>query len=270
MPRTLLLSFALVLLGARAAAHEFWIRPTDYAPAKDARVGLELCVGMNLAGDKLPRNEAKLERFFALDPDGHALDVVGLDGRAPAGWLRPDRAGTWWVGYQSKPTAIELEAAKFESYLRDEGLDAVLAERSRLGESASPGREQYSRSVKALLVCAGGPTRGWERELGLPLELVLRNDPSTLARGGRLELELHFQGKPLVGALVGCRREGAGSEPRLRTDEHGRVGFALEEPGMHLVRVVHMLAAEPASGSRWRSYWSSLSFSFSPASAPAK
>lgn len=267
--RSTLLALGLALSGASAEAHDFWIRPASFAPRSGERVALDLCVGADLAGDRLPRSEAKLLRFFALDPKGEAQDVLGLDGRAPAGWLRPGAEGTWWVGYESRATAIELEAAKFESYLVEEGLESVSAERRRRGQGALAGREQYSRSVKSLLVCGTGAAREFGRELGLPLELLLRSDPAALARGSELEFELHFQGRALAGALVGLQHEGAPEPPRRRTDEHGRVRFALREPGVHLARVVHMLPAEPGSGADWRSYWSSLSFAYSPASSPS-
>lgn len=263
---------ALFVLGAFAlpvAAHECWLRPSSYSPAPGARVAIDVCVGMQLKGEVKVRNDAKLLRFFAVDPRGTVLPVPGEDGKAPAGTLTLDRPGSWWIGYETSPSSIELEAAKFEAYLREEGLERIIDEREKRHERADAGRELYSRSVKALLACGGPSTQGFDREIGLPLEIVLRKSPFGLRAGEPLELELHFRGKPLEGALVGCLREGAEKEVSARTDEKGRVQLTLERAGRHLVHTVHMIEAEKDSGARWRSYWSSLAFEFFPLPEPS-
>lgn len=265
-PRVRILASFLIAAGLAlpAQAHDCWLRPSSYTPEPAAKLSIDVCVGMQLKAEIQPRKAEKIVRFFALDPAGASSAIGGVDGKAPAGEFVPDKAGLWWLGYENKPNSIELEAAKFEAYLREEGLESVIEARKRLHEESEPGRELYSRSVKSLVRCGKGPTKGFDRDLGQPLELVLCNDPFALRAGEKLEFELRFRGKPLAGALVGCQREGASEESHARTDEKGRVRFELAQSGMHLAHVVHMLEAESGSGARWRSYWSSLSFEFAP------
>jgi uncharacterized GH25 family protein len=160
---------------------------------------------------------------------------------------------------------VRLEAEAFESYLRDEGLDRVIATRAALGESQQPGIEIFSRNAKAMLVAPGAATSGdaqrWRRPVGLTLELVPETDPRPLAAGGTFALRLLYRGKPLAGALVKAYPKD-GNERRLstRTDAQGRLRFVLPEGGIWLISAVHMIDAPAASGARWESLWSSLTF----------
>lgn len=267
--RKALAAFAILIFGAGAFAHDFWIRPSLFRADKDARLGIDLRVGERLIGDAVVRNSDKIARFVAVHASGREEAIVGLDGSAPAGLLLASEPGLLWIGYESKITAIELAAEKFEAYLTAEGLEHVSAVRRERGESTKPAKEIYMRTVKSLITVGAAEHKGFDRKLGLPLELVPTTDPTAVEPGGELPLILHFQGQPLAGALVGCMREGdADGEVRLRTDEKGRVNFKLAERGVHLVRVVHMLPAPPDSNAQWKSFWSSLTFERAPP-APA-
>lgn len=161
---------------------------------------------------------------------------------------------------------MRLEADAFESYLRDEGLEAIVARRAASGESAAPGLEIFSRNAKALLTATGGgdPARDarlLRRPVGLDLELVPESDPRRSSASRPLTLRLLFHGKPLAGALVKAfPRDGNERRVAGRTGADGRVRLTLAEPGVWLVNAVHMVDAPAASGVRWESLWSSLTF----------
>ena len=167
------------------------------------------------------------------------------------------------MGYRSRRSAITLEAAKFEAYLREEGLDAVVAWRAAHGETAAPGREVYSRCAKALLVAgdAGTSRTGADRVLGFALELVPLGDPTTLASGSPLRLRVLHEGAPLAGALVRATREGAPDGRRgARANAEGRVGLDVDAAGTWLVTCVHMRRAPKDANADWESLWASLTF----------
>ena len=252
---------ALGLLAGVALAHDFWIRPSAFHAEKDARLKIDLQVGERFVGDSVARNPDKLARFVAVHASGREEALIGIDGQAPAGYVRASEPGLLWIGYESRTTPIELAAEKFEAYLASEGLETISKLRKERGESDKPGKEIYSRTVKSLITIGEAAHKDFERKLGLPLELVPQSDPTMVEPGKELALVLTFQDKPLEGALVGCMREGAAAdEQRLRTDAKGRVAFKLEQRGVHLVRVVHMIAAPADSGAQWQSFWSSLTF----------
>jgi len=241
------------------AAHDFWIEPGSFAPAIGDRIALHLRVGEGFAGEPVPRNPQRIERFAAIGPGGAEIPAAGEPGADPAGSLQLTGPGLHIAVYRSTPAFIELEAAKFEEYLRQEGLEPVLDERRRRGEQSAPGRELYSRSVKALLSVGG--TGGLDRALGLPLELVAESDPQTLAAAGELAVRLLFRGAPLAGAqVVALPKQGAARQVVRRTDAEGRVAFPLAVPGPWLIKAVHMVRLESDPRAQWESVWASLTF----------
>ena len=174
------------------------------------------------------------------------------------------------IGFHGKPNALELPAEKFNAYLEQEGLDAVLAWRAEHGQMNQPGREIYSRCAKSLLLT--GPANGAnqaadgvdraDRLLGFTLELMAERRPDRLRAGESLPLRLLYEGRPLAGALVTARQR---ADPHqriaLRSDADGRVMLPLAHPGDWLVNAVHMRPAPEGSGADWESLWASLTFS---------
>ena len=261
--RSVLVAGLLLTVSAGLSAHDFWIEPSTFEPKVDEAVRIHLRVGERFAGEAVPRNGARIERFVVLGPSGEK-PVLGRDGMDPAGLLRLDAPGIWFVGYRSKPSSVQLEADKFEQYLREEGLERIIEDRAARKESQLPGREQFSRSVKSLLRSGGQAGPGFDRTLGLTLELVLDADPAN-AVGGRLPVRLLHDGRPLPGALVVAYRKDAGAAPeateelRARTDKDGRVVVPVTH-GTWLLKAVHMERAAAASGADWDSVWTALTF----------
>jgi hypothetical protein len=258
---------ALIALTAAAVAHDFWLEPATLRPEVGERIEVRLVVGEHFVGDPVARQEQRIVSFVATDPGGRTEKVLGRDGRAPAGIWRASEPGLHVIGYQSNGTAIELEAAKFESYLAAEGLESVALERKARGESARPGRESYARCAKSFVVATGDAApkpnqrAGWDRALGFPLEIVPEVDPTRLAPGAKLVVHVVFQGAPLANGLVGCMPKlDPTREVRLRTDAEGRVAFEPVLGGLHLLRVVHMTRAPAGSAHDWESQWASLTF----------
>ncbi|HEX6851430.1 MAG TPA: DUF4198 domain-containing protein [Candidatus Polarisedimenticolaceae bacterium] len=251
---------ALLLLSASpVAAHDFWIEPSTFRPEPGRRVEFSLRSGENKVGEPVPRREARIDRFELLG-QGKAVPIRGAEGRDPAGEATPSAPGPWVAVYRSRPLSITLAPAKFEAYLREEGLEHVIAAREAKGQTRVDGREIYSRCAKALM------GTGADRVTGLRLELIAEKDPAALGTDRALPVRLEFEGKPLSGALVLARREGAGDRPaRGRTDAAGRVTFELDGEGPWLLSAVHMVPAPDGVDADWESLWASLTFRASPA-----
>jgi hypothetical protein len=253
-------SLALFLAAAPGLAHDFWIEPTSFRPDVGATVGLALRVGQNFRGDPVPRSPESIEKFVAVSRAGET-PVEGVTGRDPAGIAGISDPGYVVVGYRSRPKPIDLAAEKFEEYLKEEGLEKIIATRARRGESQKPGREIYSRCAKSLLDADGAGTSGYDRAIGLRLELVPEKGPKELGGGRSLPVRLEFEGKPLAGALVvAMNRDRPEKRLEARSSAAGRVTFDLAPSGVWLVKAVHMFPAPPASGADWESLWASLTF----------
>jgi uncharacterized GH25 family protein len=72
---------------------------------------------------------------------------------------------------------------------------------------------------------------------------------------------LTYNGRPLAGALViAMNRQHPSEKASLRSDMDGRVRFRLKEPGMWLIKAVHMIPAPAGANADWVSFWASSTF----------
>jgi uncharacterized GH25 family protein len=257
--RTLAL-LGFLLTGPALRAHDFWIEPSSFHPEPGARVAVQLRVGEHLQGDPVARDPGRIERFAVVGAAGEAR-VGGVAGADPAGWLSaPASPGLYWIVYDSNHASVEQTAEKFDRYLGEEGLERIRA----LGPSKTGTvKEIYSRCAKSLL-SVGGTGTGWDRALGLELELVPERNPYDLKTGETLPMRLLYRGKPLDGALV-VAIPAAAPETKVsaRTDAQGRCELRLDRPGLWLIKTVHMVPAPPApedTGADWESLWASVTF----------
>lgn len=322
-PPTHLIALAAFFFAAtanNATAHDLWLEPRTFTPAVGTTVSLHLRVG-DRPGEAVPvgRDPAKIVRFVAAalpatSPDPEPvpglepapqplpapewLPVPGIDGQDPAGLLATPAAGLVVVAYQGRPRPHELAAAKFEAYLGEEGLEAISARRSANGDSARPGRELYSRHVKALLAVGGAAAAraGSDQPLGLPFELVARTNPYA---GGPVTVEARYRSQPVAGVLIDAKTLAEPVEHlAARTDARGRATFELPHGGPWGLFAVHMVPATEAmadatggqtggrtggqiagqaggplgdqaggqTGADWVSFWAALTFALAPGS----
>lgn len=250
-----------LLLPTIAAAHDFWIEPSSFRPSAGASVNVALRVGEKLQGEGLPRIPPLIQRFV-LKTRTAEVAVPGTAGADPAGTVRVTENGLHWIGYQSHPYSVTLEARKFDAYLREEGLETIVSRRMKAGQSLTPGRERFYRCAKALLDVPGAKGASpFDVPLGLTLELVPRKNPYLMHTGAELPVTLLFRGKPLANILVVARSKATPEKTvHARTDAKGRATLRLGQPGFWLVKAVHMDAAPPTSGVDWESWWASLTF----------
>jgi uncharacterized GH25 family protein len=263
MPALKPFGLALLLTALSAPAvrgHDFWIEPSAFTPAPGQRVAVRLKVGEHFRGDPVPRSPERIERFAAVGPAGE-VPVQGVPGGEPAGFVALGKPGLHLLVYDSDHASVELEGEKFEEYLKMEGLEAVSALRARRGQTGAPVKEVYSRCAKSLVAVGNGAGPGFDRNLGLALELVPEANPYTLKKGVELPVRLYYGGKPLTGALVmALPKDQPDAKVSARSDAQGRVRLRLDRPGVWLVKAVHMAPASRESGADWESFWASLTF----------
>jgi uncharacterized GH25 family protein len=254
----LLLALSL-LVAPFAFAHDLWIEPSSFRPAVGDRVSVALRVGQNLQGDPMPRIPTLVERFVLVSASGESA-VIGRAGADPAGLVLVNAPGLQWLGYQSHAYPVTLEAKKFEDYLKDEGLERIIASRAKNGQSSAVGKERFYRCAKTLLDVPGGKASA-DTPLHFTLELVPRKNPYTLKAGEKLPVTLLYRGKPLANALVvAMNKADPAKAVRVRTDAKGHATLPLARSGFWLIKAVHMEAAPAGAGVDWESWWASMTF----------
>ena len=261
MKRAALLVAALAF--ARALhAHDFWIEPSTFHPAHGQTVALALRVGQDYLGDPVPRTSDNIASFTVRQGRAAPQDVPGVEREDPAGFFSADASTTAVVAYASIPSPAEMEPVKFEAYLHQYGLDAIIAARTRRGERQRPGQEIFSRCAKSLISGAHASLAATQ-PVGLRYEIVPSVDPT--------QGDPHFRGRvlyertPAANMLVtAVFHDNPSIKVAARSDRAGRFAINLPRPGVWLIKSVRMVEAPRSSGADWESLWASLTFDLPP------
>jgi uncharacterized GH25 family protein len=264
-----------ILLGlsmaARLSAHDFWLAVSPWATSPGQTVTLTSNVGENYPRPDSYIDPSRVEWARLTGPDGKTVDLptsFSRSGNALATpVMLPSASGAYVAMVRLKPRFIELKAAKFTAYLKEEGLEGIVGERERLGERNKPGRERYSRWPKAIIRAGTGDSPQVTRPFGLTAEFVPATDPSLARAGDTVAFQLLFEGKPVPDAAIRAIVNGPGkADDRTRTektDAQGWVRFPITAAQPHLVAAVHMVRRSGETGKDapdWESYWVSLAF----------
>lgn len=264
-----ILAWALASTSAVAGsahAHDLWLEPSSYRPAQHATVSVRLRVGQDFIGDAVPADPAGIETFVLRGPRRDA-PIMTHAGAEPAGSIAVQEGGLHVIGYRSLPSAVSEDAQTFGAFLRDAGLDDVLAVRERRGETNRRARQMFVRFAKSLVSVGVTKAPARDRAFGFRLELIAERDPYGLLPGTELPLRLLYEGRGLAGSLVTAISKDVPEEKvKARTDASGRVRLLLPRSGPWLVRAARVLpAARPPA--EWETLWASLTFELAAAGA---
>ena len=153
---------------------------------------------------------------------------------------------------------IEMKGDEFTDYLKEEGLDAIVAARQAAGESASSTTERFARYAKIALRTGSGPGAHITRPAGLKVEIVPAVDPTMLRVGQPLTVQFLAGGAPVANATVMAVSGGVAA--RAQTNADGRATFTIDRPGPWLIKTIHMVRLPPGSPTVWESSWATLTF----------
>ncbi len=228
-------------------------------PATGAAVSIRLREGVSFKGNTLPYITAWFEDFTVTTAAGRQ-PVESILGDDPAATLTAVD-GDMLVGYQSKPSYVELEAEKFNGYLEDEGIAFIRELRIKAGTDESPAPEFFVRCAKALIQNAAMPGTLYDVRLGYELELVLQANPAGLVPGDELDVLLLKEGEPVGGLLVQAFSQSAPDNvQKIRTDERGMARVQIDGTGIWLIKAVNIQPLQDPAENSWLSHWASYTF----------
>ena len=259
-------SFLLLSLWAVSAilfAHEFWILPQKWFTEVGQPVLVQVRVGENFTGEPWEAGVSRVIRFFTVlkKTETNRLETLqksGLDSLM----VRFDQPGTHLVALATNSKFIELEAAKFDAYLQEDGLEHVRRLRSQAGKSNQPGRELYRREAASLVQVGGSPTAVFFEKTGFELQILPQQNPLLADPESEMTFQIRFRGKPLPNALVRHWHKSADGNAAVQfqtADRRGRVRFRLNA-GEQMVSIVHMVPHPEAAEADWQSIWGNLTF----------
>jgi uncharacterized GH25 family protein len=257
---------ALLVASERCAfAHDIWLSPEISGDGLVVRqlVGAELEVGRGLP--LLRRITPQYQLVTAAGSIDLLAELPDLKTRPvvqPVLERTVDFEGLALVAMEHAFVHTELPREKFLEYLRHEELELETF-RARMREAPTQ-RERYARTLKCLLQ-VGDPAQGdlHQRVLGQEIEILLLQNPFLLEAGDDLDVQVLFEGEPLVDHLVTALTGAGGrqiSTTKVRTDSDGTARFRLESKGLWLIRLVHLLPNSDDPDVDWDSHWASYTF----------
>ena len=254
----------LCLLAARPSvwAHDLWLVP-DADPVAGKPLWVRANSGMDFPRSVHAPDVSKFSRRIVIRPDGREgpLDAAGQDGLSSLLRFEPAAAGVSIVAVETPVRQITLEADQFNEYLVADGLPQIYRLRAKEKTLNEPGREQYSKSPKALVRVGQGGAGDPCRPVGLPLEIVPLRDPFALNVGDTLRVRVLFRGQPLPDANLGWDLPDDGEAPSgtTRTDSRGEALLPIARTGLVTIRLTHMTRPKTADF-EWESFWTTLTW----------
>lgn len=252
---------AVLLTGAAlpASAHDYWLQADNY----HLSAGQQLVVHLNM-GDGFEVQEEKAhqvertERFeLRLKDDVRDLAAATPEGHKPVFADSLPADGAFLFTLVRGAAQVELPAAEFNEYLEHEGIRGAQA-------GGATERERYWRFLKLLgRVGPDNETDLHHRFTGAQFEIVLLQNPFTLAVGDEQIVQLLFETKPLADTTVFALHraaDGAVTKLSATTDNRGVARFTLAQPGTWLIRSVYLRACKGCKDVDWESFWASYSF----------
>lgn len=261
----LLLASLLAFFLAPTLAHEFWLEPVRFRLDPGEGFRMRFFVGENLMGENWGNKSKRLLSMTHYMPNNVQQDLLKTATESDSAYvdLRFNEEGTHLVAVSSKNSFIELDAAKFNAYLEEDGLREVLEHRRKTHTDTLPARELYSRFSKCILQVSEPLSATFGQKVGTPLEILPITNPYALRQGERMAIKVLYDGVPLPNALVKIwHRQGGGGtrKQELRTNIKGNLSFAVDAKGVWMVSLVHMVPAADPAQADWQSYWASLTF----------
>jgi Domain of unknown function (DUF4198) len=254
-----------LLMAGAAQAHDFWLEPVRMSLDKPGVVSLEAKIGHGDGSERWAGGPVRVVRY-TVDGPGGRIDRTQAFKQAGAAtdMLRLDAPGAHMIALETSPVISVLQPAKFESYLKEEGLTPILALRKARGLQSQPGRESYSRRAKALLQV--GPVDDAAVALatkanGAMLEIVPMQHPMRVADGASLPITILYRGRPLAGAQVALHRVGGSSATlaRVVTGRDGTAAVALPGRGSYRLNTVWSVPQKSAKAD-YATIFASLTF----------
>ena len=243
-------------------AHEFWLEPQKFLLAMGEKINFRIFVGENFMGEEVDFTKFKVVKFAYYSSKGEQKTKGDLTEQNLSDFLKFDTEGNHLVAFNNSNKHIELEADKFNEYLKDDGLDNVAAYRKKYGQLNKKGTEEYQRCVKTLLQVGNIHDKTYRINTGMRLEIIPEQNPYSTDKS--LTFKVLFDNKPLKNALVVVWQKGIekSNKRNFRSDANGKVTFSFEPKGAWMVSSVNMVPHTKPTEADWQSYWGSYTFGF--------
>jgi uncharacterized GH25 family protein len=262
MCRHLGLCFALALSTSSLEAHEFWIEPETHQVELGETAAVDLRVGEMLKGRSYPFLSHKFDSYTLTDQSG-TRTLSGNEGDIPSIRYRAETPGLHVIAYHARAEEVTFDDfLTFSEYLEEEGHGTAIVRHRERGLPEIGFTEAYTRNAKALIQVGPADPVEADRVIGLPFEVVARQNPYAMS-AANLTVSLLRWGEAAADAQIAIlQKSDADTVERriIRTDAEGNAEVSLAGGGQFLLSAVYLEETRAESGAVWRSTWASLTF----------
>ncbi len=264
--KKIVICVGLMIISLAVIAHEFWLQPQKYVFNNGETANIKFNVGEDFTGENWASNNSKINYLIHTTPSNKQIDIAGLvsDKKGDSIKLKLNEEGTHMIIYNSKNSFIKLEPAKFNAYLKEDGIINTLNYRKKNNELAINGKEYYQRSVKTILQVGNTITTNCLQPTALPLDIVPEINPYQQKNFTRTyKFKVLFKGQVLKNQLIKVwfNTHGKRTVHNYYTDRKGSIDF-LGNTSEYMVSTVFMEKNTSDSVAQWQSYWASVTFGF--------
>ena len=256
----------LLAAAASSSAHDLFFRAPAYVVAPGAKLSVDVLSGTFSKSENAITRD-RLTDLSVMAPSGRVrLEQSAWSETEPRSSVSVTTAepGSYVLGASLRPMMLVLNGADFTAYLKEEGIEEILALRARQKRQGEGSRERYSKYVKAIVQAGALATKNATEALGYAAEIVPETNPYSLAPGAALTVRCIVDGKPWAHKVIFAGgRKGASDvrlpQQRLVTDAAGRATLQLTAAGTWYVKFVAMTEISDPEAN-YESKWSTLSF----------
>ncbi len=222
-------------------------------------------VGENYEGERWGGGSRRVEVLKTrTDKKWLPLAIIQSDSSIQIPDYQIAEAGTHVFTLATNRTFIELEPAKFEEYLKEDGLTNALEYRKKNNEQQRNGRELYRRCAKTIIQVGLKIDETATMRSDLMLDIKPTQNPYSLPKNQPLTCQFRYNDANMTNILVRCWRrvEGKTEIEFCTTDKQGFATFLLPKKGtgVYMVSTVTMQRLTDNPQADWQSTWGSLTF----------
>jgi len=256
--------FLVSLTSIILSAHEFWLQPDKFMYNVGDEINIKLMVGENFEGEDWIGDSSKVQQLIIFQHDVQDDLSKNISGTGDSLQFNCYEEGNAMVAFSSKNSFLQLDAAKFNDYLKEDGLQNAIDYRQHHDEMDSASREYYQRSVKTLIQIGSKSDNIFSKETNLPLDIIPLSNPYLIKKEKKLSVKIFFKKEILANALIKIwhHEDNKTEEKNLMTNERGEISFDVSPKGRWMVSTVKMEHLGNYEKANWQSYWGSLTWGY--------
>lgn len=265
MKKTIYALLILLIISTLTFAHEFWLQPQKFMLKLSEKTNIDVFVGENYTGEKVDASKfivSKLTHYGKNIEEDFIKKLLTKDSVKVEASFTSE--GNHLVAFNNTNKLIELKAAKFNDYLKEEGLENIIKLRKQQGIENEDGRELYQRCVKTLFQVGQKQDDTFKQNTGMRLEVIALENPYLVKDKKVISFKILFDNEAIINALVLAwhSENGKTTVEKMRTNKEGEVMMPITKTGRWMISTVRMIPITDNQKANYQSFWGSYTFGF--------